>query len=95
MENCDTVSALGCRQNPEGSCPGLFLFSCVLMALGGSLLGQKFEHSWGTSSLPTVFEYGVLWHRIRIVVFLCGRNSLRERGVYGCPSVALAVAAQI
>ena len=64
MESCGTGSALGCRQKPEGSCPQLFLGSCVLMALGGSLLGQEFEqkwwsylcsqvcqHSWETSSL--------------------------------------------
>ena len=49
----------------------MFLGSCVLIALDGPLLGQEFEqklwsylcsqvcgHSWGTSSLPMVFEYG-------------------------------------
>ena len=68
---------LGYRQKPEGSCPWLILGSCVLMALGGSLLGQEFEekwwsylcsqvcwHSWETSSLLAVFVYVVLWHRI-------------------------------
>ena len=46
MESCGTGSALGCRQKPEGSCPQLILGSCVLMALGGSLLGQEFEQKW-------------------------------------------------
>ena len=77
MESCGTGSALGCRQKPEGSCPQLFLGSCVLMALGGSLLGQEFEqkwwsylcsqvcqHSWETSSLQKEFGNGQLWHRI-------------------------------
>ena len=77
MESCGTGSALGCRQKPEGSCPQLILGSCVLMALGGSLLGQEFEekwwsylcsqvcrHSWETSSLLVVFVYVALWHRI-------------------------------
>ena len=35
-----------CRQKPEGSCPWLFLGSCVLMALDESLLGQEFEQKW-------------------------------------------------
>jgi hypothetical protein len=35
-------SALGCRQKPEGFCPQLILGSCVLMAVGESLLGQEF-----------------------------------------------------
>ena len=43
MENCGTGSGLGCRQTPEESCPLLFLASCVLMALGGSLLSQEFD----------------------------------------------------
>jgi hypothetical protein len=56
------------RQKLEGSCPWIFLGSCVLMALSNSLLGQEFEqkwwsHSWETSFLPMVFEYGALWHR--------------------------------
>ena len=67
----------GCRRKPEGSFPWLFLSSCILMALGSSLLVQEFEqkwwsylcslicqHSWETSSLPAVFGYGALWHRI-------------------------------
>ena len=46
MESCDTGSALGCRQKPEGSWPLLILGSYVLMALGEPLLGQKFEEKW-------------------------------------------------
>jgi hypothetical protein len=78
MESCGKGSALGCRQKPEGSCPQLFLGSCVLMALGGSVLGQEFEekwwsylcsqvcrHFWETSSLLAVFGYGPLWHRLQ------------------------------
>ena len=62
------------QKKREGSCPQLFFGSCVLMALGRSLLGQEFEqkwwshlcsqvcqHSWETSSLP---GYGELWHRV-------------------------------
>ena len=94
MESCGTGSALGCRQKPEGSCPWLFLGSCVLMALGRSLLGQEFEqkwwsylcsqvcqHSWETSSLLVVFGYGVLWHRISS----WHRQELEE----SCPSLLL------
>ena len=77
MKSCCTASAPGCRWKLEGSCLQLFLGSCVLMALGRSLLGQKFEYkwwfylcsqvcwlSWETSSLPAVFGYGALWHMI-------------------------------
>ena len=77
MESCGTGSAQGCRLKREGSCPQLFFGSCVLMVLGRSFLGQEFEqtwwsylcsqgchHSWETSSLPMVFGYGALWHRI-------------------------------
>jgi hypothetical protein len=73
MESCGT----GCRQTLEGSCSRLFLGSCVLMALGRSLLGHEFEqkwwsylcsqvclYSWEISSLPAVFGYRALWHRI-------------------------------
>ena len=73
MESCGTESALGCRWKPEGFCPWLFLGSCVLMALGGSLLGQEFEqkwcsylcsqvcqHSWETSFPLLGFGYGEL-----------------------------------
>ena len=80
MESCVTGSALGCRWKPEGSCSQLFLGSYVLMTLGWSLLGQEFgqkwwyflcsqvcQHSWETSSLPAVFGYGALWHRISSV----------------------------
>ena len=55
----------------------LFLGSCVLMALGSSLLGQEFEQKWWsflssqvcqhsleTCSLLALFGYGALWHRI-------------------------------
>jgi hypothetical protein len=82
MNICDRCSALGCRQKPEGSCPQLILVSCVLMALGGPLLGQKFEemwwsylcslvclHTWETSSLLEVFVYVALWHRISSELF--------------------------
>jgi hypothetical protein len=46
MERCGTGSALGYRQRPERSCHQLILGSCVLMALGGSLLGQEFEEKF-------------------------------------------------
>jgi hypothetical protein len=46
MESCGTGSAPGYRWKPEGSCFWLFLGSCVLMALGWSLLGQEFEQNW-------------------------------------------------
>jgi hypothetical protein len=75
MEHCGTKSSLVCRQKMEGSCPQLLLVSCVLMALGRSLLGQKFKqkgwsncvyicfmHFWETSSLQTAFVCGVLWY---------------------------------
>ena len=77
MEGCGTGSIPGYRQKLEGSCPWMFLGSCVLMTLGWSLLGQEFEqkwwsylcsqvceHSWETSFLLEVFGYGELWHRI-------------------------------
>jgi hypothetical protein len=64
----------GCFVIPNEFCPQLFLGSCVLMALGGSFLGQEFEqkwwsylcsqvcqHSWETSFLPAVFVYGEPW----------------------------------
>ena len=72
-----TGSALGNRYKPEGSCPWLVLGSCVLMALGGSLLVQEFEqkwwhylcsqvcqHSWETRSLLVGPVCGDLWHRV-------------------------------
>ena len=46
MESYDSGSALGCIWKLVGSCPRLFLGSCVLMALSGSLLGQEFEQKW-------------------------------------------------
>jgi hypothetical protein len=46
MESCGIESAPGYRSKPEGSCPWLFVGSHVLMALGGSLLGQEFEQKW-------------------------------------------------
>lgn len=77
MDSCDTWSSLEYKWKPEGSCPWLFLGFCVLMALDRFLLGQEFEqkwwsylysqicpHSWETSSIPAVFGYGALWHRI-------------------------------
>ncbi|GAB1289437.1 Mitochondrial-processing peptidase subunit beta [Apodemus speciosus] len=45
-ESCGTESAPGHRWKVEGSCLGLFFGSCVLMVLGGSLLGQEFEQKW-------------------------------------------------
>ena len=72
-----TGSAPGFRQKTEESCLQLSLGSCVLMALGRSILGQEFEqkwwsylcsqvcqHSWETSSFLAVFGYGELWHRV-------------------------------
>ena len=77
MESCYTGSAQVCRQKPEGFCPQLILGTCVLMALGRSLLGQEIEerwwsylctqvcrYSWETSSLMMVFVYVALWPRI-------------------------------
>ena len=76
IEISGTVSALEYRQKPEGACLWIFLGSCVLMALGRSLLGQEFEqkwwshlcsqvcqHSWETSSLLVGFGYRELCHR--------------------------------
>jgi hypothetical protein len=73
-ESCGTRSALGCTWKLKESWPWLILCSCVLRALG---LGHVFEckwwfylyfevcqPSWETSSLPVVFGYGDLWHRI-------------------------------
>ena len=94
MDSCGAGSVLDCRQKPEGSCPWLFLGFCVLMALDRFLLGQEFEqkwwsylysqicpHSWETSSIPAVFGYGALWHRISSgcqwrVEFSCPRQPL-------------------
>jgi hypothetical protein len=77
MESCGTGSVWVCRQKPEGSCPQLFLGSCVLMSLDGCFLVLEFEqkwwsylslqvcqHSWESSSLLAVFGNGDLWHRI-------------------------------
>jgi hypothetical protein len=77
MKSCGPGSALGYRWKPEESWPWLFLASCVLMSLGRSLLGQEFaqkwwsylcsqmsQFSWETRSLPAVFGYGELSHRI-------------------------------
>ena len=74
MEGCGTGSIPGYRQKLDGSCPWMFLGSCVLMTLGWSLLGQEFEqkwwsylcckHSWEGSSHPEIFGDGALWHRI-------------------------------
>lgn len=61
MERRGTVSALGCRQKPERSCPWLLNGFCVSMTLCWFLLGQEFEqkwcsqvcqNSWETISLP-------------------------------------------
>jgi hypothetical protein len=77
MDSCGTGLGPGCRWKLEGSCPLVFLGSYVLMVQGGSPLGQEFEqkwwfhlcsqvsqYSWEISSLPMVFVYGVLRHRI-------------------------------
>jgi hypothetical protein len=57
MENCGTRSDLGYRCKPEGSCPWLFFVSCVLMALGGPLLGQEFEQKWWSYRCSQVCWY--------------------------------------
>jgi hypothetical protein len=67
---------LGAEGNLKDPVPSCSWFFC-LVALGRSLLGQEFEqkwwsylysqicpHSWETSSIPAVFGYGALWHRI-------------------------------
>ena len=66
----------------------LFLGSCVLMALGGSPFYQEFEQKWWsylstqvTSSLLTVFGYGMLWHRIS--------SGCRWKPEGSCPQVLL------
>jgi hypothetical protein len=77
MDSCGTGSTPGYRWKPEAFYPWLFLGSCVLKTLGGSLLCQEFEqkewshlcyqvcqHSWETSSLLAGFGYGELWHRV-------------------------------
>ena len=61
-----TGSALGCRQKPEGSCPQLILGSYVLMALGGSLLGQGFEEKWWSYLCLQVCRYS--WETSSIYV---------------------------
>jgi hypothetical protein len=43
MKSCGTGSAPECRWKLEGFIPRLFLGSCVLVALGRSILGQEFE----------------------------------------------------
>ena len=67
---------LGAEGNQKDPVPACSLIP-VLMALGRSLLGQKFEQKWWsylclqvcwyfweTSSLPAVFGYEELWHMI-------------------------------
>ena len=75
MESCGTGWALGLQIETGRipACPG----SCVLMALGRSLLGKVFEQKWWsylcsqvcqhfleTRSVLVVFLYAELWHRI-------------------------------
>ena len=94
MESGSTRSVPGCRQKPEGSCPRLFLRSCVLMTLGWSPLGQKFkkkwwcylcsqvcQQSWETSPLLVVFGYVVLCHRIS--------SGHRQKLEGSCPGLVL------
>jgi hypothetical protein len=69
MESCGT----GFRQKQEGSCSQLFLGSCVLMALGGSLLGQEFEQKW--------------WSELTGVPVLLG-NQLFPNGIWVWRAVA-------
>jgi hypothetical protein len=49
MESCGTRSSLGHRWKPEGSCPQLFLGSCVLMALAGPSWARNLSRSVGLS----------------------------------------------
>ena len=77
MESCATGSTLGCKGRPKISCLRLFFGWCVLMALGESLLGQKFEQKWWSFLCSQVYQhsgrpvlyggiwYGELWKRIR------------------------------
>ncbi|EDL35653.1 mCG148215 [Mus musculus] len=64
MESCDTVSAPGHRWKQEGSCPWSFLGSCVLMALGGSLLGQEFEQKWWSHLCSQVCQHS--WETLKL-----------------------------
>ena len=62
----------GSRWKQEGSGPSLLLSSVSWgLRMGPSeqkwwsyLCSQACQHSWETCSLPVVFCYGVLWHRI-------------------------------
>jgi hypothetical protein len=47
MESCGAVSALGCRQKLEGSCPQLFLGSCVLWLWTGHYWARNLSRSCG------------------------------------------------
>jgi hypothetical protein len=74
MESYSTGSALY-RWKPEGFCPRLFLGSCVLMALGGSLLGQEFDQKCWSYLCSQVFQHSLetssLWEEFglwRVVV---------------------------
>ena len=70
MESCGTGSVLRYRQRPEISCPQLILGSRVLMALGGSLLGQEFEEKCWSYLCSQVCRH--FWETISIlVVFVC------------------------
>ena len=62
MESCGIALAPGHGQKPEGSCPCLFLGSCVLMALSGSFLCQEFEQKW----------WSYLWALLGDQLFLSG-----------------------
>jgi hypothetical protein len=46
IESCRSSSSPGHIWKLERSCPWLILISCVLRALGRSLLGQEFEQKW-------------------------------------------------
>ena len=91
MESCGSVLAQGCRPKPGGSCPWMYLDSCVLVALGRSLgtevvvlpvltvvlalLGDQFF-------FPAVFEYEALWHRISSGCFLHILICLRQHNIW-------------
>jgi hypothetical protein len=94
MESCTIGLVPGYTQKPERSCPQLFLGSCVLMGVWGSLLGQEFDqqcwsylysqvcpHFWETSSLLAVFGYGTMWHRIS--------SRYRQKPEVSCPRLLL------
>ena len=92
IECCGTESAPECRWKTEGSCPRLFLGSCVLMVLGGSLLGQEFEQTWQSHLCSQLFRlpwevFGYLGMEHCGTGSAPGTDRTRKDPVPGCSSV--------